>query len=123
MSQLLSWAGGGAVAALKNPTQELSSDPNPNFLKSTDVQMEAYCRTNGRRTAIQMGGVLLGFPFFKAQKTLLYKLKVYCSTCPETSRGDGVSETLLIHCGTPGQCAHHDGRDPPAQLRALSHVI
>ena len=23
---------------------------------------EAYCRTNGRRTAVQMGGILLGFP-------------------------------------------------------------
>ena len=27
---------------------------------------QKYCRTNGRRTAVQMGGVLLRFPFFKA---------------------------------------------------------
>ena len=63
--------------------QELSGTPNPRyFLKSnagtngrhTAVQMggvlrykwEAYCGTNGRHTAVQMGGVLRHFPFFKA---------------------------------------------------------
>ena len=49
--------------------------------------MGAYCRTNGRRTAVQMGGVLRGFPFFEAEKpgkysntkggVLPYKLEVY----------------------------------------------
>ena len=43
--------------------------PAPNtFSKALLYKWEAYCRTNGRRTAKQMGGVLLGFPFFKASK-------------------------------------------------------
>ena len=44
---------------------------------------EAYCNTNGRRTAIQMGGVLTVFPFPKsvgAPKALRYKLEAYCNT-------------------------------------------
>ena len=43
--------------------------PTPNtFSKVLPYKWEAYCRTNRRRTAVQMGGVLLGFPFFKASK-------------------------------------------------------
>ena len=30
------------------------------------VFFQKYCRTNGGRTAVQMGGVLQGFPFFEA---------------------------------------------------------
>ena len=32
----------------------------------TPVFFQKYCRTNGRGTAVQMGGVLQGFPFFEA---------------------------------------------------------
>ena len=50
---------------------------------------QKYCDTNGRhnangrRTAIQMGGVLTIFPFPQsvgAPKALQYKLEVYCNT-------------------------------------------
>ena len=41
--------------------------PTPSiFSKVLPYNWEAYCRTNERRTAVEMGGVLLGFPFFKA---------------------------------------------------------
>ena len=33
------------------------------FPKSTAIRMGTYCNTNGRRTAIQMGGVLTVLPF------------------------------------------------------------
>ena len=33
-------------------SQELSGDPNPQYF------LKKYCRTNGRRTAVQMGGAL-----------------------------------------------------------------
>ena len=47
--------------------QELSGDPTPStFSKVLPYKWEAYCHTNGRRIAVQMRGVLLGFPFFKA---------------------------------------------------------
>ena len=47
--------------------EKRSGDPNPQyFSKSIAVQMGAYCRTNGGRTAVQMGGVLQDFPFFEA---------------------------------------------------------
>ena len=36
------------------------------FPKVLRYKWEAYCNTNGRRTAIQMGGVLRVFPFLKA---------------------------------------------------------
>ena len=64
--------------------QKSSGDPNPQyFSKSTAVQMggvlpykwEAYCSTNGRRTA--------GFPFLRsleARKVRRYKWGVYCRT-------------------------------------------
>ena len=41
--------------------------PTPStFSKVLPYRWEAYCRTNGRCTAVQMGGVLLGFLFLKA---------------------------------------------------------
>ena len=41
--------------------------PTPSiFPEVLPYTWEAYCRTNGRRTAVQMGGVLQGFPFFEA---------------------------------------------------------
>ena len=41
--------------------------PTPSiFPKVLPHKWGAYCRTNGRRTAVQMGGVLRGFPFFEA---------------------------------------------------------
>ena len=41
--------------------------PTPSiFPKVLPYKWGAYCRTNGRRTAVQMGGVLQGFPFFEA---------------------------------------------------------
>ena len=44
---------------------------------------EAYCNTNGGRTAIQMGGVLTILPFPQSEgapKALQYKLEAYCNT-------------------------------------------
>ena len=41
--------------------------PTPStFSKVLPYKWEAYCRTNGSRAAVQIGGVLLGFPLFKA---------------------------------------------------------
>ena len=41
--------------------------PTPSiFPKVLPYKWGAYCNTNGRRTAVQMGGVLQGFPFFEA---------------------------------------------------------
>ena len=41
--------------------------PTPSiFPKVLPYKWGAYCRTNGRRNAVQMGGVLQGFPFFEA---------------------------------------------------------
>ena len=41
--------------------------PTPSiFPKVLPYKWGAYCRTNGGRTAVQMGGVLQGFPFFEA---------------------------------------------------------
>ena len=34
--------------------------------KILSIHFQKYCRTNGGRTAVQMGGVLQGFPFFDA---------------------------------------------------------
>ena len=43
--------------------------PTPSiFPKVLPYKWGAYCRTNGRLTAVQMGGVLQGFPFFEAWK-------------------------------------------------------
>ena len=36
------------------------------FPKVVRYEWEAYCNANGRRTAIQMGGVLTVFPFLRA---------------------------------------------------------
>ena len=63
-------------------------DPST-FSKVLPYKWEAYCRTNGRRTALQMGAVLLGFPFSPRLRShegpaiqmgavLPYKLEVYC---------------------------------------------
>ena len=90
--------------------QKRSGDPNPQyFSKSTAVQMggvlpykwEAYCSTNGRRTA--------GFPFLRsleARKARRYKWGAYCRTnwrCIAVLFrqvvGVGVSETLPIRGG------------------------
>ena len=87
--------------------QKRSGDPNPQyFSKSTAVQMggvlpwkwEAYCSTNGRRTA--------GFPFLRsleAGKVWRYKWGGYCRTNWRCTAvlfrqvvGVGVSETLPI---------------------------
>ena len=63
---------------------EHSGDHNhQDFSKVLRCESEAYCNTNGRRTAIQMGGVLTMFPFppsVGAPKALQYKLEAYCNT-------------------------------------------
>ena len=44
---------------------------------------EVYCGTNGRRTAVQIGGVLLRFPFSKALKPARHSVTnggAYCGT-------------------------------------------
>ena len=79
----------------------------------TPVLSQKYCRTNGRRTAVQMGGALqykwevycwasLSSKLRSQEGTAIqmggvlpYKLEVYCSTFSETSTG-WVSQTLLI---------------------------
>ena len=74
--------------------------PTPSiFSQVLPYKWEAYCSTNGRRTAVQMGGVLLGFPFLRLRSqegramqmggVLPYKLEVYCRTFFDTSRGWG----------------------------------
>ena len=45
-------------------SESLAEDCAPRMV--TLRNFRTYCRTNGRRTAVQMGGVLSGFPFFKA---------------------------------------------------------
>ena len=53
------------------------------FPKVLRYKWEAYCDTNGRRTAIQMGGVLTVFPFTQsvgAPEVLRYKLEAHCNT-------------------------------------------
>ena len=53
------------------------------FPKVLRYKWEAYCNTNGARTAIQMGGVLTVFPFPQsvgAPEVLQYKLETYCDT-------------------------------------------
>ena len=80
--------------------------PTPSiFSKVLPYKWEAYCRTNGSRIAVQMGDVMLGFPFFKgleARKVQRYKWGAYCRTnwrCTgvRSSRPVmvGVSEALL----------------------------
>ena len=58
-------SGGGALAAAPSPygppAQELSGTPNPRYL------LKSIAGTNGRRIAVQIGGVLQ------------YKLEVHCS--------------------------------------------
>ena len=59
------------------------------FPKVLRYKWEAYCDTNGGRTAIQMGGVLTRFPFerrgtkstaIQIGGVLQSKLEVYCDT-------------------------------------------
>ena len=70
------------------------------FRKVLRHKWEAYCNTNGRRTAIQMGGVLTVFPFPQKRRgtkstaiqiggVLQYKLEVYCDTFLRSSGGWG----------------------------------
>ena len=68
-------SGDGAIQLSKGPLHIFGEHPSDHnhqdFPKSTAIQMgcvlqykwEAYCDTNGRSTAIQMGGVLTVFPF------------------------------------------------------------
>ena len=95
--------------------QKRSGDPNPPyFSKSIAVQMggvlpykwEAYCSTNGRRTA--------WFPFLRsleARKVRQYKWGAYCRTnwrCTailfRQAVGLGVAETLPIAVATTSYC-------------------
>ena len=61
------------------------------------VFSQKYCRTNGRRTAVQMGGVLLGFPSSRLRSQEAYCHTNWRCTAVLSSRpvGVGVSETLL----------------------------
>ena len=88
------------LRAVQQRVRNFLVTPTPStFSKVLPYKWEAYCRTNGRRTAVQMGGVLLGFPLFKHKSqegaaiqmggVLPYKLEVYCSTFFEASRGWG----------------------------------
>ena len=77
--------------------------PTPSiFPKVLPYKWGAYCRTNGRRTAVQMGGVLQGFlRSLEARTAWRYKWGAYCRTnwryiaVPfRQVVGVGVSETL-----------------------------
>ena len=51
--------------------------------KALRYKWEAYCNTNGRSIAIQMGGVLTVFPVPQsagAPEAMQYKLEAYCNT-------------------------------------------
>ena len=51
----------------KEGFRNLPVTPTPStFSKVLPYKWEMYCHTDGRRTVVQMGGVLLGFPVFKA---------------------------------------------------------
>ena len=92
--------------------------PTPSSLpKVLPHKWGAYCRTNGRRTAVQMGGVLRGFPFLRsseARKVRRYKWGAYCRTNWRCTAvlfrqvvGVGVSETLpLFESGKKKQHKH-----------------
>ena len=86
------------------------------FPKALRYKLEAYCNTIGRRTAIQIGGVLTVFPFRQsvgAPRALRYKLEAYCNTngrCIAILFREvvvvGVSDILLVfegsdHCVSP----------------------
>ena len=92
------------IEAPPHPPKQGKRAANPQISRTfrgpqPPVNSQKYCRTNGRRTAVQMGGVLLGFP--KSQEgtavqmggVLPYKLGVYCRTFFETSRGWGFSNS------------------------------
>ena len=77
--------------------------------KKVSVQFLApsIAGTNGRCTAVQMGGVLLGFPFFKACTrgrysntnaggVLRYKLEVYCQYFSDKLCALGVPEQFPV---------------------------
>ena len=79
--------------------------------KHRQYKCEAYCGTNGRRTAVQIGGVLRRFPFSKALKparhsitnggggVLRYKLEVYRQYFSDKLYGLGVpKESPLPIC-------------------------
>ena len=106
--------------------QKRSGDPNPQYFpKVLRYKWGAYCRTNGRRTAVQMGGVLWGFPFFEAQKpgkhgdemggVLPYKLEVYCRTfqtsftCLLACQGAEKRESLKVFPECSRQCSQKSG--------------
>ena len=58
---------GRKAPAMLACNQKRSGDPNPQyFSKVLPYKWGACCRTNGRRTAVQMGGVLQGIPLFEA---------------------------------------------------------
>ena len=53
------------------------------FPKVVRYKWEAYCNTNGGRTAIQMGGVLTIFPFPQSlwgTTSIAVQLEAYCNT-------------------------------------------
>ena len=78
---------------------EHPGDHNHQDPKSLRYKREAYCDTNGRRTAIQRGEVLTVSPFSQSQPrgtksiavqiggVLQYKLEVYCDTFLRSSGG------------------------------------
>ena len=86
------------------------------------VFSQKYCRTNGRRTAVQMGGVLQykwevycwvslssrlrsqEGPAIQMGGVLPYKLEVYCRTFFETSRGWGFRNSSMYCTRMFWQC-------------------
>ena len=112
------------------------------FPKVLPYQWGTYCRTNGRRTAVQMGGVLQGFPFLEARKVRRYKWGAYCRTNWRCTAvlfrqivGVGVSETLptcdrsLITTRTrpwnvaPCACTHLPWWQPKLAPTAVSRTV
>ena len=74
----------------------------------------AYCRTNGRRTAVQMGGVLRVSLSSKLRSqesaaiqmggVLPYKLEVYCRTFQTSCRGWGFRNIAQIWQPKTARC-------------------
>ena len=97
----------------KGPPESIQNGEHPGDHNHQDFppkvlqyKWEAYCNTNGGRTAIQMGGVLTAFPFpqsIGAPKALQYKLEAYCNTNGRRIAillGEVVRAATLQKCGS-----------------------
>ena len=67
MGNEVPWKIGVLICLPVTSLRNVPVTPTPSiFPKVLPYKWGAYCRTNGRRTAVQIGGVMQGFPFFEA---------------------------------------------------------